>query len=137
MKKATHASLGFHCLPNIQTFQHGWEKKGESETNYMEYMSQAITLIRQKPNHDTPYTPVFCFCVHHNDCDCHNRMQTFTSVSHNVFSCWCAVGVCAVWVTELYIMFINLINGACEVHFSFPFRMSSLKHNNLLPPALN
>lgn len=65
MWRRQHAlHLGFTVCPTYRPFNTVGEKKGESETNYMEYMSQVITLIRQKPNHDTLIHTCLLFSVY-------------------------------------------------------------------------
>lgn len=65
MWRRQHAlHLGFTVCPTYRPFNTVGENKGESETNYMEYMSQVITLIRQKPNHDTLIHTCLLFSVY-------------------------------------------------------------------------
>lgn len=138
MWRRQHAlHLGFTVCPTYRPFNTVGEKTGGKwDKLHGIYVAGNYTdTAKAKPWHTHTHLP-FVFRVHHNGCDCRNRMQMSTGVSRNVFSRRRAVGVRS-GLTELYIMFIYLINGAWEVHFSFPFRISSLKHNNLLPPVLN
>lgn len=89
--------LGFTVCPTYRPFNTVGEKTGgKSDKLHGIYVAGNYTdTAKAKPWHTHTHLP-FVFRVHHNGCDCRNRMQMSTGVSRNVFSRRRAVGVCAV-----------------------------------------